>query len=79
MEKPEILNHQLPTPEDVKKVKFDVRHVRGGYDIDQVDEFLDRLYESYNATANNNVQVVLVRKARPVRRSPQSRMRRGGR
>ncbi|MFY9325240.1 MAG: DivIVA domain-containing protein [Candidatus Nanopelagicales bacterium] len=30
-------------PQDIENAKFDVRRLRGGYDIEQVDQFLDYL------------------------------------
>ena len=34
------------TPNDVRDSRFTVRHVRGGYDTDEVDRFLDQCHDT---------------------------------
>lgn len=63
---------RLMTPKEVHTTQFDVRHIRGGYDIDQVDELLDDLEWTIrvlsNEVASRRTQPRKYRNRRNVRR-----------
>lgn len=41
----------LLTPSDVKERRFDVRHIRGGYDMEQVDSSMEEAEETIRLLA----------------------------
>ena len=42
----------LLTPNDVHNTQFNVRHLQGGYDMDEVDLFLDDVETTIRALTN---------------------------
>jgi len=42
----------LLTPNDVHNTQFDVRHLQGGYDMDEVDLFLEDVEATIRALTN---------------------------
>ncbi|MFD4474717.1 DivIVA domain-containing protein [Streptomyces sp. NPDC058471] len=47
------------TPADINRKQFTVTRIRGGYDQDEVDNFLDRVEVDYTALLNDRAHVVM--------------------